>query len=58
MNHIEFLEEGTEAYKAAMKTLTLLGQYHKGYQFGDLGLEENWKAYQRERSKLGLPAAQ
>jgi len=56
--HVVIVAPGSKVEKAARRTLTYLGQYkHGGSAYGDLGLRKNWLAYQRERAKLGLPAA-
>ena len=54
--HIVLVAKGTRAEKVALRSLTYLGKYKGGgFLYGDLGLSANWKAYQRERTRLGLP---
>jgi len=56
--HVVLAKEGTGVYKAAVRTLTYVGQYRGGGSvFTDMGLKTNWEAYQKERAKLGLPRA-
>lgn len=56
--HVVLAKEGTRNHKAANRSLTFVGRYKNGGDiFSDLGLAKNWQAYQRERAKLGLPAA-
>ena len=56
--HVVLVAEGTRAERAASRSLTYVGRYkHGGLVYADLGLKSNWTAYQRERTKLGLPAA-
>ena len=56
--HTVLAKKGTRVYKAANSTLTYVGQYKGGGSvFSDLGLKQNWEAYQKARAKLGLPRA-